>query len=83
MEVTNQKQVALSNALLMYMVGVVLLITLIPFQFQIPQRISSIGAVGHRQGDCGLRPQLNHAFSMSDKRNSTPVPSPGATGQAG
>jgi glycopeptide antibiotics resistance protein len=39
MEVTNQKQFALSNALLMYMVGVVLLITLIPFQFHIPQRI--------------------------------------------
>jgi len=39
MEDTNQKQFALSYALLMYMVGVVLLITLIPFQFHIPQRI--------------------------------------------
>lgn len=39
MEVTNQKQFALSNALLMYMVGVVLLITLIPFHFYIPQRL--------------------------------------------
>ena len=71
MEGTNQRQFVLSYALLMYTVGIVLLITLMPFQFHIPQRISSIGAVGHRQGDCGLRPQLNHAFSMSDKRNST------------
>ena len=39
MEVTNQKQFVLSYALLMYMVGVVLLITLIPFHFHIPQRI--------------------------------------------
>ena len=45
MEVTNQKQFALSYALLMYMVGVVLLITLIPFQFYIPQRISNIWAI--------------------------------------
>ncbi len=42
MEGTNQKQFVLSYALLMYMVGVVLFITLIPFQFHIPQRISSI-----------------------------------------
>ena len=42
MAVTNQKQFALSYALLLCMVGVVLLITLIPFQFHIPQRISSI-----------------------------------------
>jgi len=42
MEVTNQKQVVLSYALLMYMVGIVLLITLIPFQFYIPHEISSI-----------------------------------------
>ena len=40
MEGTNQKQFALSYALLMYMVGIVLLIILIPFQFYIPQRIS-------------------------------------------
>ena len=39
MEVANQKQFVLSYALLMYMVGIVLLITLIPFQFHIPQRI--------------------------------------------
>ena len=45
MEVTNQRQFALSNALLLYMVGVVLLITLIPFQFHIPQRISNIRAI--------------------------------------
>ena len=42
MEGTNQRQLALSYALLMYMVGIVLLITLIPFQFHIPQQISSI-----------------------------------------
>ena len=42
MEVTDQKQFALSYALLMYMVGVVLLMTLIPFQFHIPHRTSSI-----------------------------------------
>jgi len=42
MEGTKQKQVALSYTLLMYMVCIVLLITLIPFQFHIPQRISNI-----------------------------------------
>lgn len=42
MEGENQRQVALSYALLMYMVGIVLLITLIPFQFHIPHKISSI-----------------------------------------
>jgi len=42
MEGTNQKQFVLSYALLMYMVGIVLPITLIPFQFYIPQEISSI-----------------------------------------
>jgi len=67
----NQKQAALSYALLMYMVGIVLLITLIPFQFYIPYEISDTGALEHRQGDFGLGSQLNHACSMSDKRNST------------
>jgi len=42
MEGANQKQVALSYALLMYMVGIVLLITFIPFQFHIPHEISDM-----------------------------------------
>ena len=42
MEGTNQRQVALSYALLMYMVGIALLITLIPFQFYIPHELSNI-----------------------------------------
>jgi len=45
MEVTNQRQFVLSYALLMYMVGIVLLITLIPFQFHIPHRIANIWAI--------------------------------------
>ena len=45
MEGTNQKQFVLSYALLMYMVGIVLLITLIPFQFHIPQSISDIWGI--------------------------------------
>jgi len=45
MEGTNQKQAALSYALLMYMVGIVLLITLIPFQFYIPHKISDIWGI--------------------------------------
>jgi glycopeptide antibiotics resistance protein len=40
MEGANQRQGALSYALLMYMVGIVFLITLIPFQFYIPHEIS-------------------------------------------
>ena len=45
MEGTNQKQFVLSYPLLMYMVGIVLLITLIPFQFHIPQSISDIWGI--------------------------------------
>ena len=45
MEGMNQKQVVLSYALLMYMVGIVLLITLIPFQFHIPHEISNIWGI--------------------------------------
>jgi glycopeptide antibiotics resistance protein len=45
MEEANQKQFVLSYALLMYMVGIVLLITLIPFQFHIPHEISDIWGI--------------------------------------
>ena len=71
MEVVNQKQVALSYALLMYMVGVVLLITLIPFQFHIPQRIANIWAINLNDSitNIFLFLPLGFLFQLSRRRH--------------
>jgi len=71
MEGTNQKQLALSNALLMYMVGVVLLITLIPFQFHIPQKIPSIWEINLNDSitNVFLFLPLGFLFELSRRRH--------------
>jgi len=72
MEGENQKQVALSYALLMYMVGIVLLITLIPFQFYIPQKISTIWEINLNDSitNIFLFLPLGFLFQLSRRRNS-------------
>jgi len=72
MEVTNQRQFALSYALLMYMVGVVLLITLIPFQFHIPHEISDMWGmyVDDSITNFVLFLPLGFLFQLSRRRNS-------------
>jgi len=72
MEGPNQKKFVLSYALLMYMVGVVLLITLIPFQFYIPQKISNIWAIYLNDSITNfvLFLPLGFLFRLSRSRNS-------------
>ncbi|HUV59622.1 MAG TPA: VanZ family protein [Desulfatiglandales bacterium] len=75
MEGTNQKQFALSYALLMYMVGIVLLITLIPFQFHIPQKIANIWAINLNDSitNIFLFLPLGFLFQLSRRRHKDPA----------
>ena len=72
MEVTNQRQGALSYELLLYMVGIVLLITLIPFQFYIPHEISNIWGIYLNDSitNSVLFLPLGFLFELSRSRNS-------------